>query len=65
MTFTQIQQTPALLATILILAGQLGSAKVSAQVQSSNPQPVHFRLSGEAQRLEMVVNTSRILTLDY
>jgi pilus assembly protein CpaC len=28
-------------------------------------QPVQFHVSGPAQRLEMIVNTSRIITLDY
>lgn len=65
MTCIRIHQAPAILAALLLMAGQLGSAMVFAQVQSRNPQPVNFRVSGESQRLEMVVNTSRILTLDY
>lgn len=53
----------AFLSAVIVLAGQLGSASVWAQDQ--NPQPVHFRVSGEAQRLEMVINSTRIITLDY
>jgi pilus assembly protein CpaC len=40
-----------------------GSSHAEAQPQGS--QPVHFRVSGPAQRLEMIVNTSRILTLEF
>jgi pilus assembly protein CpaC len=40
-----------------------GSSHAVAQPQGS--QPVHFRVSGPAQRLEMIVNTSRILTLEF
>ncbi|MEQ8791452.1 MAG: pilus assembly protein N-terminal domain-containing protein [Pirellulaceae bacterium] len=36
-----------------------------AVAQPQGSQPVHFRVSGPAQRLEMIVNTSRILTLDF
>ncbi len=36
----------------------------NAQIASS-PSGVHFHVSGPAQRLEMIVNTSRILTLEY
>jgi pilus assembly protein CpaC len=36
-----------------------------AQAQPVAQQGVHFRVSGAAQRLEMIVNTSRILTLEY
>jgi pilus assembly protein CpaC len=36
-----------------------------ADAQPADNQPVTFRVSGAAERLEMIVNTSRILTLDY
>lgn len=51
----------------LVLAALIGVAchagVASAQQQGS--QPIHFRVSGASQKLEMIVNTSRILTLDY
>lgn len=36
----------------------------AANGQDTATQPVHFRVEGESQRLEMIVNTSRILTLE-
>ena len=45
-------------------AGALGQDLPTA-VQDLPGQPVNFRINGPAQRLEMVVSTSRILTLEY
>lgn len=49
-----------LAATILIVAGLLANA--SAQLPGQDP--VKFRVDSPSQRLEMVANSSRILTLD-
>lgn len=40
-------------------------ATTSASAQQIGPQSVHFKVTGATQRLEMIVNTSRILTLDF
>jgi pilus assembly protein CpaC len=54
----------AVLALLATVAGVSSTAsRVYAQPQGR--QPVHFHVSGPAQRLEMIVNTSRILTLDF
>ncbi|MEX0818550.1 MAG: pilus assembly protein N-terminal domain-containing protein [Pirellulaceae bacterium] len=37
----------------------------SANAQSLGRQPVHFQVSGPVERLEMIVNTSRILTTEH
>ena len=37
----------------------------TARAQQSGRQPVHFQVSGPSERLEMIVNTSRILTLNF
>lgn len=36
-----------------------------AQAQVVGRQPVHFKVSGPVERLEMIVNTSRILTTEH
>lgn len=41
-----------------------GSA-TSANAQALGRQPVHFNVSGPVERLEMIVNTSRILTTEH
>lgn len=43
--------------------GQLAISPASGQ--QIGPQSVQFRVTGATQRLEMIVNTSRILTLDF
>lgn len=54
----------AVMPLLAAIAGMLWtSSPACAQLQGS--QPVHFRVSGPAQRLEMIVNTSRILTLEF
>ncbi|MDA1054048.1 MAG: type II and III secretion system protein family protein [Planctomycetota bacterium] len=53
-----------ILGAIVSLAICLGSAK-SAKAQSLGRQPVHFNVSGPVERLEMIVNTSRILTTEH
>jgi pilus assembly protein CpaC len=40
-------------------------APSGSQAQETPGQPVHFRVSETTQRLEMLVNTSRILTLEH
>ena len=42
-----------------------GNADFAAQASRLGAQSVHFKVSAESQRIEMVVNTSRILTLDH
>lgn len=37
----------------------------SANAQTLGRQPVHFKVSGPVERLEMIVNTSRILTTEH
>ena len=37
----------------------------SANAQTLGRQPVHFQVSGPVERLEMIVNTSRILTTEH
>jgi pilus assembly protein CpaC len=50
-----------LLAAVALSIGCSGLA----YAQNDVSQPVHFRVEGESQRLEMIVNTSRILTLEH
>ncbi|MCA9184564.1 MAG: pilus assembly protein N-terminal domain-containing protein [Planctomycetales bacterium] len=53
-------------ASFTLLGALLLSHSVAsfARAQTTPGQPVHFRVTSETQRLEMVVRTSRILTLD-
>lgn len=53
-----------ILGAILSLAFCLGSAS-PVEAQSLGRQPVHFKVSGPVERLEMIVNTSRILTTEH
>ncbi len=48
----------------VILAGLFGFGRV-ALAQPVGQSPVHFRVSGPVQTLEMTVKTSRILTMDF
>ncbi|HUG68007.1 MAG TPA: pilus assembly protein N-terminal domain-containing protein, partial [Pirellulaceae bacterium] len=41
-----------------------GTAR-STNAQTLGRQPVHFKVSGPVERLEMIVNTSRILTTEH
>ncbi len=52
------------LGAIVSLTICLGSAP-SANAQALGRQPVHFNVSGPVERLEMIVNTSRILTTEH
>ena len=52
------------LGAVVSLAICLGSAS-SAEAQALGRQPVHFNVSGPVERLEMIVNTSRILTTEH
>jgi pilus assembly protein CpaC len=38
---------------------------VSAQAQTVGRQPIHFQVSSPVERLEMIVNTSRIINCEY
>ncbi|MBC8355330.1 MAG: type II and III secretion system protein family protein [Planctomycetes bacterium] len=49
---------------IVSLAICLGTVN-SANAQVLGRQPVHFKVSGPVERLEMIVNTSRILTTEH
>lgn len=64
MVFTRFNALPAALCTAAVLVG-LAGIEASLWAQARGSHPVHFQVSGEAQRLEMVVNSSRILTLNY
>lgn len=60
------QRSAALPALITLVALVASSQVCSTSVgQTVDGTPVQFRVSGPAQRLEMVVHTSRILTMDY
>jgi len=50
----------------LWVAGVLGALFLAsaAPAQVGDPSAIHFRVQGPSQRLEMVANSSRILTLD-
>ena len=52
------------LGVIVSLASFWGTTS-SAQAQALGRQPVHFKVSGPVERLEMIVNTSRILTTEH
>ncbi len=55
-------------ATSLLVIGQPAQAQPVPQLptpQQVAGQPVHFIVNGPTQRLDMIVNTSRILTLEY
>jgi pilus assembly protein CpaC len=54
----------AVLTLLATMAGICSTASL-AFAQPQGRQPVHFHVSGPAERLEMIVNTSRILTLDF
>ncbi|MBP89672.1 MAG: histidine kinase [Planctomycetaceae bacterium] len=49
---------------VLALAMCLGISQ-SLQAQNVGRQPVHFKVSGPVDRLEMIANTSRILTTEH
>jgi pilus assembly protein CpaC len=53
-----------ILGATVSLAICLGSAE-SASAQALGRQPVHFKVSGPVERLEMIVNTSRILSTEH
>lgn len=55
---------PAVLGAIISVILGLGTS-TSANAQSLGRQPVHFKVSGPVERLEMIVNTSRILTTEH
>ncbi|HRX80263.1 MAG TPA: pilus assembly protein N-terminal domain-containing protein, partial [Pirellulaceae bacterium] len=52
------------LGAIVSIAIGLGSVTTS-NAQTLGRQPVHFKVSGPVERLEMIVNTSRILTTEH
>ena len=49
--------------TFLLL--NAGPVSPPAQAQLVGRQPVHFDVSGPVERLEMIVNTSRIITTEH
>jgi len=51
--------------SLMTLALGSGSLSVPAEAQLIGRQPVHFEVSGPVERLEMIVNTSRILTTEH
>lgn len=52
------------LKAIVSIAICLGTS-TAANAQTLGRQPVHFKVSGPVERLEMIVNTSRILTTEH
>jgi len=60
-TRSQGSPTAILFAPFLALLGVLGHV---ADAQQYDPTAVQFKVQGPSQRLELIVNTSRILTLD-
>ena len=58
-----IERTVRLVAVVAVCAASQFLAKLPAAAQLRGG-PV-FRVSGKSERLEMIINTSRILTLDY
>ncbi|MBI2481920.1 MAG: pilus assembly protein N-terminal domain-containing protein, partial [Planctomycetia bacterium] len=52
------------LGAIVSIAIGFGSS-TSVNAQTLGRQPVHFNVSGPVERLEMIVNTSRILTTEH
>lgn len=52
------------LGAIVSIAFCLGTSTTS-HAQNLGRQPVHFKVSGPVERLEMIVNTSRILTTEH
>ena len=61
-----MQRFAASTALLSLLTFVTMSAGVVSPVRAQSPpsEPVHFRVDSSSQRLEMIVNTSRILTLD-
>lgn len=55
----------ALLGICLWACGSGISAPAHGQTLNAGPQPVHFQVSKSVDRLDMIVNTSRILTTEH
>ncbi|MCH7726898.1 MAG: pilus assembly protein N-terminal domain-containing protein, partial [Planctomycetes bacterium] len=55
---------PALLLSVAALLG-FSCLATRAHAQPVGNQPLHFQVSAATQRLEMIVNTTRILTLNH
>ncbi|MFV1964394.1 MAG: type II and III secretion system protein family protein [Pirellulaceae bacterium] len=55
----------AILSSLVSLVPGVGPFSAPTQAQLIGHQPVHFEVSGPVQRLEMIVNTSRILTTEH
>ncbi|MEO8494507.1 MAG: pilus assembly protein N-terminal domain-containing protein [Planctomycetota bacterium] len=62
--FKTVATATTALGVIASLAICIGSAP-AAKAQELGRQPVHFKVSGSVERLEMIVNTSRILTTEH
>ena len=59
----QLLSAPPVLVWLAILA--FGSPPTPSSAQIVGRQPLQFRLSGPVERLEMIANTSRILTTEH